>query len=59
MANFMSFNLEVVELFDDALRELKTVLIVNKLNTIIKLNGMAHYCIKLMNLIQYNVDTHS
>ena len=41
MANLMSFVLTIDELFDDVARELKTVLIVNKVNRNIKNNGMA------------------
>jgi hypothetical protein len=36
----MSFDLVIDELFDDALRELNTVLIDNKVNKNIKLNGI-------------------
>ena len=41
MANLMSFVLTIDELFDDVVRELKTVFIVNKVNRNIKNNGMA------------------
>ena len=41
-ANLRSFDLTTDELFDDDLRELNTVLIVNKLNKNIKINGMAN-----------------
>ena len=41
-ANLMSLDLTTDELFDDDLRELNTVFIVNKLNNNIKQNGIAN-----------------
>ena len=41
MANFMSFDFVIVELFDDDPRDLQTVLIVSSVKKNIKLNGKA------------------
>ncbi len=59
MANFMSFDLDVDVLFDDALRELNTIRIVKSVNNSIKLNGIKHCCNKLINLSHANGDKHS
>ena len=59
MANLMSFVLTIDELFDDVARELKTVLIVNKVNRNIKNNGMADCWKMFMNLSHVNGEKHS
>ena len=54
----MSFDFVIDELFDDAARDLNTILIVNRVNRNVKVNGMKNSCNMFINSIHWPGEIH-